>query len=51
MTLRDLVFPKLRNPNTWSDKMLRFRGPFHKQHGKIPEQLLKSASQHLCPIH
>ena len=54
MTPRDLVFPKLRNPNTWSDKTSKkspLRGPFHKQHAKVPEALLKSASQHLSPIH
>ena len=28
-------------------KKSRFRGPFEKQHGKFPEVLFKSASQHL----
>ena len=32
-------------------KMSRLRGTFNKQHGKPSEALLKSASQHLYPIH
>ena len=32
-------------------KMSRFRGPFDKQHCKRVEALLKSAWQHLYPIH
>ena len=32
-------------------KTSRFRGPFDKQHGKRPQALLKSASQHLYHIH
>ena len=32
-------------------KKSRFRGQFDKQHSKLPEALLKSASQHLDQIH
>ena len=32
-------------------KKSRFRGPFDKQHGKVTEALLKSASHHIYPIH
>ena len=32
-------------------KKSHFREPFHKQHGKRAQTLLKSASQHLSHIH
>ena len=32
-------------------KKSRFRGPFDKQHGKRPQELFKSGSYQLCPIH
>ena len=32
-------------------KKFRFRGSFDKQHGKRAESMLKSPSQHLCPLH
>ena len=32
-------------------KMSRLRGPFNNQHAKRVEPVLKSASQHLYPIH
>ena len=40
-----------KNIVTKMSKEPRFREPFHKQHGKRAEALLKSASQHLYHIH
>ena len=31
--------------------MSNFREPYEKQHGKVPEALLKSTSQHIYHIH
>ena len=32
-------------------EMSHFREPYEKQHGKVPEALLKSTSQHIYHIH
>ena len=48
---RNLKIKDSENAVTKMSKEPRFREPFHKQHGKRAEALLKSASQHLYHIH
>ena len=49
MTLIADLFPKLRTPKnvvTYLSKKSRFKGPFHRQHGKRVQTLLRSEPQH-----
>ena len=49
MTLIADLFPKLRTPKNvvrYKSKKSRFKGPFHRQHGKRVQTLLPSESQH-----
>ena len=49
MTLIADVFPKLRTPKNvvrYVSKKSRFKGPFHRQHGKRVQTLLRSDPQH-----
>ena len=49
MTLIADLFPKLRTPKNvlrYMSKKSRFKGPFHKQHGKRIQTLLRSEPQH-----
>ena len=55
MTIKADVFPKLGTPTLdvvrqMSKKSL-FRRPFHSQHGKRSQTLLKSAAQHVYYIY
>ena len=49
MTLIADLFPKLRTPKNVvrsMSKKSRFKGPFHRQHGKQVKKLLSSDPQH-----
>ena len=49
MTFIADLFPKLRtskNVVRYFSKMSRFKGPFHRQHGKRIQTLLRSEPQH-----
>ena len=53
MTLIAEVFPKLRIPKNMVSsisKKFGFKGSFGKQHGKLPQNLLKFEWQHLYHI-
>ena len=49
MTLIADLFPKLRTPKNvvrYVSQKSRFKGPFHRQHGKRVQTLLRSDPQH-----
>ena len=49
MTLLADLFPKLRTPKNvlrYMSKKSRFKGPFHRQHGKRFQKLLRSEQKH-----
>ena len=49
MTLIAYLFPKLHTPKNvvrYMSKKSRFKGPFHRQHGKRVQTLLQSDPQH-----
>ena len=49
MTLIADLFPKLRTPKNvvrYLSKNSRFKGPFHRQHGKRVQTLLQSEPEH-----
>ena len=49
MTLIADLFPRLRTPKNlvrYVSKKSRFKGPFHRQHGKRVQTLLRSQPQH-----
>ena len=49
MTLIADLFPKLRTPKNlvrYVSKKSRFKGTFHRQHGKRVQTLLRSDPQH-----
>ena len=49
MTLLADLFPQIRTPKNvvrYMSKKSRFKGPFHRQHGKRFQTLLRSEPQH-----
>ena len=49
MTLIADLFPQLRTPKNvlrYMSKKSRFKGPFHRQHGKRVQTLLRSEPEH-----
>ena len=53
MTLLVELFPKLRTPEKavrYMSKKSSFKGPFHRQHGKRVQTLLRSERQHCYHI-
>ena len=53
MTLIADLFPKLRTPENvvrYMSEKSRLKGPFHGQHGKLVQTLLRSGQQHCYHI-
>ena len=54
MTLIPYLFRKLRTPENvarYMSKKSRFKGPFHREHGKRIQTLLRSGQQHFYYIY